>query len=172
MFLCKPALICTGVIVSADAFSDTGTVHRVRAACERGLRHKVTRNCPLLWRLYLHFEVKTAKVPRCFWIFVVSLLASQDRFYGTSWTKLQHKNCVFAIGLCLAVHVSVCKAGTGCKSKKTVAETVSEIIVLFNDWHDSIFWTVEPFVTKLSIMMHHHELECQLKRYIFTVFKV
>lgn len=37
--------------------SDTGTLHRVRAVCERGLQHRAARHCPLLWRMYLKFEV-------------------------------------------------------------------------------------------------------------------
>ena len=27
-----------------------------------------------------------------------------------------------------------------------------------------IFWTTEPFVTKLGVVMHHHGLECHAER--------
>ncbi|KAK7103736.1 hypothetical protein V1264_018579 [Littorina saxatilis] len=56
-----------------EGMSDTGTVHRVRAACERGLQHKVAQHCPLLWRLYLHFEAKYGSIDRAEGIFYRAL---------------------------------------------------------------------------------------------------
>ena len=37
--------------------------------------------------------------------------------------------------------------------------------------HD-IFLTAKHFVTKLGIVMHHNELECQSKKKSFAIFKV
>ena len=42
---------------SGSGFNCLGTVHRVRAAFEHGLHMKVAEHCPLLWRLYMHFEM-------------------------------------------------------------------------------------------------------------------
>ncbi|KAK7488650.1 hypothetical protein BaRGS_00020103 [Batillaria attramentaria] len=57
----------------SESISDTGTMHRVRAACERGLQHKVTQHCPLLWRLYLKFEAVFGSRERAKGIFYRSL---------------------------------------------------------------------------------------------------
>ena len=37
---------------------------------------------------------------------------------------------------------------------------------------DNIFWTVEHFVTKFGMMMHHHEPECHVGKKLFAAFKV
>ena len=31
---------------------------------------------------------------------------------------------------------------------------------------DDIYWTTEPFVTKLSRVLHHHEVECHVQRFL------
>jgi len=38
---------------------------------------------------------------------------------------------------------------------------------------DNIFWTTEPFVTKLDMLIHHHKPECQgTKHFLIALFKV
>ena len=37
---------------------------------------------------------------------------------------------------------------------------------------DDIFWTVEHFVTKLGMVMQHHEPECHAGKRMFSIFKV
>ena len=36
--------------------------------------------------------------------------------------------------------------------------------MLINVCPDDIFWTAELFVTKIGLMMHHHEPECVVKK--------
>ncbi|KAL8607399.1 hypothetical protein ACOMHN_024424 [Nucella lapillus] len=56
-----------------EGVSDCGTVHRMRAACERGLGCKAAQHCPLLWRLYLAFEAQYGSLDRAKGVFYRAL---------------------------------------------------------------------------------------------------
>ncbi|XP_076464167.1 nuclear exosome regulator NRDE2-like [Babylonia areolata] len=53
--------------------SEGGMVHRVRAACERGVQCKAAQHCPLLWRMYLAFEAQYGSMDRAKGIFYRAL---------------------------------------------------------------------------------------------------
>ena len=41
--------------------------------------------------------------------------------------------------------------------------------MIINFCRDDVFWTAEPFVTKLSMLGHHHELDCHVKRLLYCL---
>ncbi|XP_041351727.1 nuclear exosome regulator NRDE2-like [Gigantopelta aegis] len=71
--------------------SETGIVHRVRSLFERGLEHKAAEHCPLLWRMYIQFEVKYGSTERAKGIFYRSL-------QQCPWAKVLYKDAVSVFG--------------------------------------------------------------------------
>ncbi|KAH9490779.1 hypothetical protein Btru_046974 [Bulinus truncatus] len=74
---------------SQTSFHDSGSVNRIRALFEHCVQLPVTSHCPLLWRLYLMFEVKYGQSNRTKGIFYRAL-------QNCPWAK-----CIYMDGIAI-----------------------------------------------------------------------
>ncbi|KAK6180997.1 hypothetical protein SNE40_008946 [Patella caerulea] len=57
----------------ATVMVETGISHRIRSLFDKSLQHSCCKHCPLIWRLYIAYEVKMGKLDRAKGLFYKSL---------------------------------------------------------------------------------------------------